>query len=140
MHKPNAEIELEIPFHDVDILGVAWHGHYTKYFEIARCALLRTLDYDAPQMRESGYAWPVVDCHLRYVRSARYGQRIVVRATLMEYENRLKIAYEIRDRASGERLTRGSTVQVAVALDSGEMQFVSPEALTKRVETVRCAN
>ena len=99
MHKPCAEIELEIPFHDVDILGVAWHGHYTKYFEIARCALLRQLDYDVPQMRDSGYAWPVIDCHLRYVRSARYGQRIVVRATLAEYENRLKIVYEIRDRA-----------------------------------------
>ena len=139
MHKPCAEIELEIPFHDVDILGVAWHGHYTKYFEIARCALLRQRDYDVPQMRDSGYAWPVIDCHLRYVRSARYGQRIVVRATLAEYENRLKIVYEIRDRDSGERLTRGSTVQVAVSIAGGELQFVSPKALVERVEERRCA-
>ena len=139
MHKPCAEIELEIPFHDVDILGVAWHGHYTKYFEIARCALLRQLDYDVPQMRDSGYAWPVIDCHLRYVRSARYGQRIVVRATLAGYENRLKIVYEIRDRDSGERLTRGSTVQVAVSIAGGELQFVSPKALVERVEGRRCA-
>ena len=90
-------------------------------------------------MRDSGYAWPVIDCHLRYVRSARYGQRIVVRATLAEYENRLKIVYEIRDRDSGERLTRGSTVQVAVSIASGELQFVSPKALVERVEGRRCA-
>ncbi len=84
-------------------------------------------------------AWPVIDCHLRYVRSARYGQRIVVRATLAEYENRLKIVYEIRDRDSGERLTRGSTVQVAVSIAGGELQFVSPKALVERVEGRRCA-
>ena len=134
MHRIAAEVEVEVPFHDVDVMAVAWHGHYVKYFELARCALLRRIDYDYPQMRDSGYLWPVVDCHLKYVRPARYAQRIVVRARLMEYENRLKIAYEIRDRDSGERLTRGSTVQVAVDGRNNELQFVSPAALTERVE------
>ena len=36
-----ASVELEVPFHDVDVMHVAWHGHYVKYFELARCALLR---------------------------------------------------------------------------------------------------
>ena len=63
----------------------------------------------------------------------------MVRATLAEYENRLKIVYEIRDRDSGERLTRGSTVQVAVSIAGGELQFVSPKALVERVEGRRCA-
>lgn len=134
MHRIAAEVEIEIPFHDVDIMEVAWHGHYLKYFEIARCALLRRIDYDVPQMRESGFMWPIVDCHLKYVRPARYAQRIVVRAHFMEVENRLKIGYEIRDRDSSERLTRGSTVQVAVNGRNGEMLFVSPPALTERLE------
>lgn len=134
MHRIAAEVELEVPFHDVDIMAVAWHGHYIKYFEIARCALLRRIDYDVPQMRDSGYMWPIVDCHLKYVRPVRYAQRIVVRAHFMEYENRLKIGYEIRDRDSGERLTSGTTLQVAVDGRNGEMQFVSPSALTERME------
>ena len=25
-----AEVRLEVPFHDVDVMGVAWHGHYVK--------------------------------------------------------------------------------------------------------------
>lgn len=131
-----ADVELEIPFHDIDVMDVVWHGHYVKYFEIARCALLRRFDYDYPQMRDSGYAWPVVDCQLRYVRPARFGQRVVVRATLQEYENRLRIAYEVRDHASGERLTKGSTTQVAVDMRSGELQLVSPPALLERVRGV----
>ncbi len=72
----SARVEIEVPFHDVDAMNVAWHGHYVKYFELARCALLRKFDYDYPQMHASGYAWPVVDCHLKYVRPARYGQRL----------------------------------------------------------------
>jgi len=139
MHRLFSEVEIEIPFHDVDVMEVAWHGHYVKYFEIARCALLRRFDYDYPQMRESGYMWPIVDCHIKYIRPARYGQRIAVRAHLMEYENRLKIGYEIRDALSRERLTRGSTVQVAVDGRNGELQFVSPPTLIERVEKVLCA-
>lgn len=129
-----AEVIVEVPFHDVDVMGVAWHGHYVKYFEAARGALLRTIDYDYPQMRESGYLWPVVECQLKYVGPARYGQQLRVRARLLEYENRLKIAYEIVDAVSGARLTRGHTTQVAVEAASGELQFVSPAALLERIE------
>jgi len=139
MHKLIATVEIEIPFHDVDAMEVAWHGHYVKYFEIARCALLRRFDYDYPQMQASGYLWPIVDCHLKYLRPAVFGQRILVEAELIEYENRLKVAYEICDAATGERLTKGSTVQVAVEARSRELQFVSPKALTDRVEALRCA-
>ena len=39
-----AEVVIEIPFHDVDVIGVVWHGHYFKYLEIARCALLEKID------------------------------------------------------------------------------------------------
>lgn len=129
-----AEVLLEVPFHDVDVMGVAWHGHYLKYFEAARNALLRALDYDYPQMRDSGYAWPVVECQLKYVRPATYGQQLRVTARLAEYANRLKVAYEIFSVTEGVCLTRGHTIQVAVDAANGELQFVSPGALLERVE------
>ena len=37
------EIDIEIPFHDIDMMEVVWHGHYAKYFEISRYALLEKL-------------------------------------------------------------------------------------------------
>lgn len=134
MTKLSAEVVVEVPFYDVDIMDVVWHGHYVKYFELARCALLRRIDYDYPQMRASGYAWPIVECYLKYVRPARYGQRLTVQARLQEYENRLKMDFEIRDIETGERLTKGFTVQVAVDLRNGELQFVSPPCLIERLE------
>ncbi len=130
---PSASIDIDIPFHDVDVLHIAWHGHYVKYFELARCQLLRQIGYDYPEMKASGYAWPVTECYLKYVRPARYGQLVTVTAKLVEYENRLKIAYLIRDAQTAEKLTQGWTAQVAVDIDSRELQFVTPPVLWQKL-------
>ena len=129
------EVPMTIPFHDVDSLGIAWHGHYAKYFEIARCALLDRLGYGYDAMRESGYSWPVIDMHVRYVKPMRFNQRVTVRATLREWENRLLIQYLITDQ-DGRRLTKGTTSQVAVDMN-GEMQFVSPPIVFERLGVPR---
>ncbi len=136
MPELTATIDVEVPFHDVDSMQVAWHGHYVKYFELARCALLRRFDYDYPQMQTSGYLWPIVECHLKYVRPALYGQKLSVQASLLEYENRIKIAYQIRDIESGERMTKGHTIQVAVDAATREFQFVSPPVVFRKLEKV----
>ena len=131
-----AEVEILVPFFDVDMMEIVWHGHYVKYFEQARCALLDRLDHNYRQMRDSGYAWPVIDLQLRYIRGASFGQRIVVRADLVEWENRLKINYLISDAVTGERMTRGSSVQVAVEIASREMQLASPQVFLDAVHKV----
>lgn len=131
MHKTT--VELVIPFHDVDLMEVAWHGHYAKYFEIARCALFDGLDYNYPQMKASGFAWPVIDMHIRYPRPAVFNQKVLVSAEVVEWEHRFKIKYEIHDSESGERLTRGFTTQVAVDMSTQEMCMESPPILLKKL-------
>ncbi|MCW2268629.1 thioesterase [Pseudomonas sp. MYb187] len=132
----HVDSEVQVPFFDVDSMQVVWHGHYVKYLEVARCALLDRLDHNYLQMRDSGYAWPVIDLQLRYVRGAIFGQRLTVRASLVEWENRLKINYLISDAVTGERMTRASSVQVAVEIASGEMQLASPQAMLDAVARV----
>ncbi|MDD2059933.1 acyl-CoA thioesterase [Pseudomonas sp. GD03860] len=132
----HVDTEVQVPFFDVDSMQVVWHGHYVKYLEVARCALLDRLDHNYLQMRDSGYMWPVIDLQLRYVRGAVFGQRLNVRASLVEWESRLKINYLISDVVTGERMTRASSVQVAVDIASGEMQLASPQAMLDAVARV----
>lgn len=132
----HVDTEVLVPFFDIDTMHVVWHGHYVKYLEVARCALLDHIGHTYTQMLEAGYAWPVIDMQLRYVRGATFGQRINVRASLVEWENRLKITYLITDLASGERLTRACTVQVAVDIASREMQLASPKCFTDAIAKV----
>lgn len=128
-----AHLDMEVPFPDVDAAGIAWHGNYFRYFEAARAILLRKIDYDYPQMRASGFAWPVVDAHARFVKPLTYAQQICVQAGLVEWENRMKVAYVVTDAATGARLAKGHTVQCAVTLDTWELQLASPPALLTRL-------
>lgn len=132
------EIDIEVPFHDVDMMEVVWHGHYTKYLEVARCVLLDSFDYNYTQMLASGYAWPIIDMQLRYIKGARFGQKIRVKASLVEWENRLKINYLITDANTGERLTRAYTIQVAVNIATREMCLASPAILFEKLGLPAC--
>jgi acyl-CoA thioester hydrolase len=84
-------------------------------------------------MVKSGYHFPVVEIYLRYVNAARFGQIVLARAEVEEFENRLKIGYRITDRASGQRLTKGWSVQVAIDAKTRELQFVSPNILLDKM-------
>lgn len=128
-----AETETQVQFFDLDPMEVVWHGRYVNYLEIVRGVLLDTIDYNYPQMKASGYVWPVIDLHLRYAASATYGQRLKLRAEIVEWENRLKISYLITDAATGRRLVRATTTQVAVEIASREMCFVSPPVLFEKL-------
>ena len=129
-----AEVEIQVPFHDVDGMHVVWHGHYYKYFEVARTKLLQSIDYDVHEMKASGYSWPIVETNCKYVRPILYDQLIQVSAKIQEYENRLKIIYRISDAKTNEKLATGHTTQVAVDMKNNEMCFVSPKILLKKVE------
>lgn len=128
-----AQTEISVQFFDLDPMEIVWHGNYVKYLEVARCALLDQIDYNYVQMKQSGFAWPIIDLQVRYVGSATFAQRLLLRAEIVEWENRLKIDYLISDASTGKRLTRASTSQVAVDMASGEMCFVSPPVLLEKL-------
>ena len=73
-------IELEVPFHDVDPMGVVWHGHYYKYLELARTELLRSRRLDVPDLLELGLGFIMIESGCRYAAPLRYGDRVRVAA------------------------------------------------------------
>jgi acyl-CoA thioester hydrolase len=129
----HAEVEIQVQFYDLDPMEVVWHGNYVKYLEVARCALLDAIGYNYAEMKASGYMWPIVDMNLRYAAPATFGQRLRLRAEIVEWENRLRIDYLVSDAGTGRRLNRASTTQVAVDIASGEMCFVSPLVLFQKL-------
>jgi acyl-CoA thioester hydrolase len=128
------QIACEVAFHDVDLAQVVWHGHYLRYLENARWALMRAIQFDLHDMLESGFLWPVVDLRVKYVRAARYQDRLQVRASLVDWQERLTINYLITDEGTGERVVRAQTIQIAVRPPDNEMLFGMPACLTDRVE------
>ena len=129
----SASIDVTVAFHDIDIIGVMWHGHYLKYLETARWALMDRLDVGYDTMAASGYAWPIVEMHVEYLHAARMGDQLTVRASLVEWENRITMNYLVTRAADKDRLSRGKSVQVAVDAKTLALQFETPEPLLARV-------
>jgi acyl-CoA thioester hydrolase len=127
------EIELAPAFYDIDPMNVVWHGHYVKFMELARAALLAKLNFGYREMQECGYVFPVIELFVRYAQPLVLGQRVRVIAKIVEWESRLKVTYEIRDATTNRRLTRAHTVQVAVDARTYEMCYVCPAVMWERL-------
>ena len=131
-----SEVETAIEFFDVDSLRVVWHGNYINYFEIGRRALLEQIGYCYEEMEKSGYAFPVSEISVKYIGSLKFRDRARIKAILVEYENRLRIQYEIRNAQTGTLTTKGVSTQMAYDIKTGDSCFVCPKALADKVETI----
>lgn len=131
-----ARCAMTAQFYDIDPMDVVWHGHYPRFFEMGRGALLDLLNYNYEQMKVSGYLWPVVDLRIKYIRPIKLHQKIIVEAGLAEYENRLKIEYRLLDAETSEILTKAHSIQIAVRASDNEMQYESPQIFLSKVKEV----
>ena len=125
---------IEVPFYDVDAMEVAWHGNYVKYMEQARCQLLDLIDYNYPQMKASGYVWPVVELKIKFIKPLLFQQKIAIDAVLSEHEYGLRVDFVFWDVATQTRLTKAHTKQVAVNIESNDMCLVSPDILHNKIK------
>jgi acyl-CoA thioester hydrolase len=130
----SAEAEITVEFFDLDPMQVVWHGNYINYFEIGRRTLLEKIGYGYAEMKDSGYAFPVIEISAKYVSPLKFRDRARIKAILVEYENRLRIKYEIRNAATGTITTKGQSTQMAYDIKARESCFVCPRALIDKVE------
>ena len=130
----SSTVRVRVPFFDLDPAGVAWHGRYFQYFELARCELLELVGYSYEQMMGSGILWPIADTSVRYLQPLVLNQDVLVTAYLREWEMRIVIDYRIEDEA-GALFTRASTTQVPVDAGSLDLLFGSPDFFVENVQS-----
>lgn len=73
-------VELNVAFHDVDMLHIAWHGNYLRYMEHARTALLRRAQIDVSDMKKLGFRFVIIESQVRHTSALLYGDRFRVTA------------------------------------------------------------
>jgi acyl-CoA thioester hydrolase len=132
----SAEVEFTVEFYDIDPMQVVWHGNYIKYFEKARCALLNKIGYGYQEMKNSGYTFPVTSISVKYITPLFFGNRVRAKASLEEYENCLKIKYELKNIETGVISTKGTSTQMAYNIETEESCFVCPRIFIDRVEAI----
>ncbi|OED84845.1 4-hydroxybenzoyl-CoA thioesterase [Vibrio breoganii] len=129
-----SEVTLITSFQDADPMGVIYHGNYFRYFEEARRVMMEKIEYGYLAMSESGYAWPIIDTRVKYVKAIPFNHKIRVCAKLTEWENRLRVDYVIYDVETGQRMSKAHTMQVAVSIKNQEMCLASPQVFMDKIE------
>jgi acyl-CoA thioester hydrolase len=125
-------VEAEVPFHDVDAQRIVWHGHYVKYFELARTALLRSRDLDVGSFIGTDFGFLVIDMRCRYAFPLRYGERMRVSAWFQDLRRRLVIGYEITNLSRNRRSARGQTT-LGVVDPEGRLLLEVPKEILGRI-------
>lgn len=129
---PEVSVELEVPFHDVDMLRIAWHGHYYKYFEIARTALFRKYDLDGPRLIAMGYGVVVIESKCRHTSPLRFGDQFRVDAALIDTDYRMQVGFQIHNLTDTKRVAYGHTT-LATVTPAGQLLLRTPEAILERL-------
>ncbi len=127
-------VELEIPFHHVDVLGIAWHGRYPEYLDQARTALLRARHLDVEDLRVLGFRLVVSESFVHHASSLRYGDRARVWAWFGDVENRLHIGYRIVNLTSGALAAEAWTDFVTTTAD-GKLCLETPPPILERLRS-----
>ncbi len=125
-------VELEVPLYDVDVLGVVWHGHYYKYLEAARAALLRSCDLDAGDLIGPRYLFFVIESRCRHSHPLRYRDRARVTAWVRDLQHRIFVAYEIQNLTAGRRAARGHTI-LAITDRERKLLLETPDEIRQRL-------
>ena len=128
----SASVTLKVPYYDVDLMQIVWHGNYLKYFEAARHALFKKYGADMQRyMEDTKYAFPVVRSTIKHIWPLRFDDEFTCMAVLKEARVRIVVDFEIKLVSNGKLCATGRTEQVAVRLPEMEMAFQIPEEVQK---------
>jgi len=128
----STSVTLKVPYYDVDLMQIVWHGNYLKYFEVARQALFREHGVDLRHYTEqTRYVFPVVRSTIKHVWPLKFDDEFTCTVVLKEARVRIVLDFEVKLISDGKLCATGRTEQVAVLLPEMEMVFQIPEEIQK---------
>lgn len=128
-------LKKRVRFYETDGMSVVYHGNYLKWFEEARVEYMREGGVCLNDLLNEGIVFPVVEIHVKYLKSARYDDIVLVKTYLREADRaKLVFEYEVVREATGEVLTTGKSVGTYTKAATGKIARMSPERLAKLIE------
>lgn len=107
--------EVRVRYAETDQMGVVYHANYLVWCEIGRTDFIRALGRSYADMERDGVTLAVSDASLRFLGSARYDDRVLVRTTLDELRSRgMRFAYRIEHAETGRALVTATTSLIAL--------------------------
>lgn len=128
------EYTKRVRYGETDQMGYLYYGNYAQYYEIGRVEMLRSLGLTYKAMEEEqGILMPVVSMQIRYVRPARYDERIIIRTTLRQLPGRF-ITFHMELFNEGGKLINGATVKLCFVSAENGQTIPAPQLLLNQLK------
>lgn len=113
-----AENTFHVRYAETDAMGIVHHASYIVYFEEGRSNYARQRGHDYASFERSGFYLAVAEISARYIKPARYDQRLTVRCWIEEMKSRsLTFSYEIVDAETGDIFVTGFSKHICITHD-----------------------
>ncbi len=127
----SCEIEIRVPYADVDQMGCVHHSIYLKYFEQGRTELLRKNGWAYRELEAAGTYFVVTKARCNYHSPARYDELLRLTTKLKRVTlARIDHHYELRRKEDGQLLRTGQTTLACV--DANGQVIAMPEGLKRK--------
>lgn len=113
MHDFSFSTEVRVRFAETDAQGIAHNSNYLIWFEVARVEYLQQHAGGYQRLRDLGLEALVLETHIRYLRPARFDERLQVRARCVDVRG-ARFRYEYAIERDGELLADGWTSHATV--------------------------
>jgi acyl-CoA thioester hydrolase len=130
-------------------MGIVHHGTYISYFEVGRVEYMRRRGLNYTSWTEMGFHLPVVEAYVRYRKSVRFDELLVIETRLTELM-RVKVRFDyrlLRTTNEEELVAEGYTLLACVGQDhvprrlppQAEAVLTGPEVEDESAEPPRTA-
>ncbi len=110
-----SSVEFRVRYSETDQMGIAYHGHYLAWCEMARTEHMRRLGVRYRDLEDGGVRLAVSEAQVRYAKSARYDDPVRVTAWLTDVASRrLAFGYRVERTDDGAALATASTTLISV--------------------------
>ncbi len=103
-------IHYRIIYGDTDMMGIAYHANYLRWFEMGRTEMFRSLGLPYREIERRGIFMPVAEVWCRFTASARYDDEITIETSLdPSVRAGMKFDYRILSEEGNVLLAKGYT-------------------------------
>lgn len=122
--KLSISTRLKVRFHECDPLQIVWHGNYFKYFEVGREDFCARHGFSYLEVKEKGYATPIVKTICEHKLPLRYGDEFIVETKFVN-SDAAKLIFKFKIYCNEKLICTGETTQVFLD-ENAEMVLYSP--------------
>lgn len=126
----------DVHIFDTDCYGVVWHGSYTKWLEMGRVNLFKSVGIDMKQMSdEHDIIFPVTEQTVRFRRSARLGDVLRLKTTYELDNPKIVFLQEVHN-LHNDKLIIEARTQVVMINNQGRMYRRFPAIIEEKLSAL----